>query len=82
MNSTPMTAEVGTSREVLRAIMKRKDILSIPILDDGKVVDLVTINGIDNKLQSSFKLSSFIFAIHVPGYFCYFTIEQSKPVLL
>ena len=52
MNSTPITAEASTSREELKAIMTRKDILSIPILDNQKVVDLVTINGLHNNSHS------------------------------
>jgi dTDP-glucose pyrophosphorylase len=45
MNTTPLTAEMGTSREQLIAIMEEKSILSMPLLDKGKVVGLETLHG-------------------------------------
>jgi len=40
MNLTPTTAQKGTSKEQLIELMERKSILSIPIIEDGKVVGL------------------------------------------
>ena len=61
MNASPITADVGTSREELLVIMKRKDILSIPLLDKGKVVDLVTMNSIHNN-QPNYENPVFLMA--------------------
>lgn len=46
MNTSPLTAKAGTSREQLITIMEEKSILSIPILKDGKVVGLETLHGV------------------------------------
>ncbi|MCV5332129.1 CBS domain-containing protein, partial [Escherichia coli] len=44
MNTTPYTAAIDTPREELIAIMESNDILSIPLLDNGKVVGLETLH--------------------------------------
>lgn len=46
MNTNPMTGDVKTPREDLIAVMESKGILSIPLLDHGKVVGLETLHGI------------------------------------
>ncbi len=43
MNANPITASIGTSRDTLIDIMESKGILSIPIVDDGKIVGLETL---------------------------------------
>lgn len=44
MNENPMTAKLGTSREVLLALMEKKGILSIPLVDSfGKLAGLETL---------------------------------------
>jgi len=49
MNSSPFTADANTSRDDLIAVMESNDILSIPLLDCGKVVGLETLHGMLNK---------------------------------
>lgn len=44
MNKNPFVATVDTTREELISIMERNNILSIPLLDDGKVVGLETLH--------------------------------------
>lgn len=44
MNTTPFTALIGTSKSQLIALMERKDILSIPLTENGKVVGLETLH--------------------------------------
>lgn len=44
MNTTPYTAAIDTPRDELIAIMESHDILSIPLLDSGKVVGLETLH--------------------------------------
>ncbi|MGR5064415.1 nucleotidyltransferase family protein [Photobacterium sp. DNB22_13_2] len=45
MNEKPMTAKLGTSREVLLALMEKKGILSIPLVDSfGKLAGLETLH--------------------------------------
>ena len=46
MNSSPMTADINTSRDDLISIMESKDILSIPLLENGKVVGLETLHSV------------------------------------
>lgn len=46
MNVSPLTAEIGTPRDELIAIMESKGILSIPLLCKGKVVGLEVLQGI------------------------------------
>ena len=43
MNNKPITAALGTNKDNLIDIMENKGILSIPIVDDGKVVGLETL---------------------------------------
>lgn len=43
MNPNPLTAELGTPRRDLLKLMTRKKLLSIPLLKDGKVVGLETL---------------------------------------
>lgn len=43
MNENPIVAKVGYTKEELIRIMENKEILSIPILDNGKVVGLETL---------------------------------------
>jgi len=46
MNISPTTASTQTSREALIELMEKRDILSIPLLDNkGKVVGLETLHG-------------------------------------
>lgn len=49
MNTSPITADVSTSREKLASLMESKGILSIPILSQGKVVGLETLQGVLSK---------------------------------
>ncbi|KJZ15971.1 alcohol dehydrogenase [Marinomonas sp. S3726] len=46
MNTNPITADIGSSRKELVSIMENKGILSIPLLDIGKVVGLETLPGV------------------------------------
>lgn len=49
MNATPKTAKTSHSRAQLLAIMKREQILSLPIVDDeGVLIDLETLHHIIN----------------------------------
>lgn len=48
MNTSPTTAEIGVKREELIELMKSNSILSIPLLKDGIVVGLETIQGVLN----------------------------------
>ncbi|ENM5816387.1 nucleotidyltransferase family protein, partial [Vibrio mimicus] len=46
MNSNPITAKLGTSKEQLVELMERKQILSVPLLDkENKVVGLETLHS-------------------------------------
>jgi dTDP-glucose pyrophosphorylase len=45
MNTSPTTADVSSSREELIDVMESKSILSIPVLSEGKVVGLETLQG-------------------------------------
>ena len=45
MNTKPTTAPLGESKERLIELMKENEILSIPILDNGIVVDLYTLRA-------------------------------------
>lgn len=49
MNGSPLTADANTSRDDLIAVMESNDILSIPLLDSGKVVGLETLHGMLSK---------------------------------
>ncbi|WP_439146011.1 nucleotidyltransferase family protein [Vibrio sp.] len=49
MNGSPLTADANTSRDDLIALMESNDILSIPLLDSGKVVGLETLHGMLSK---------------------------------
>lgn len=49
MNTNPMTAVADTPRDDLIALMESNDILSIPLLDNGKVVGLETLHGMLSK---------------------------------
>jgi len=49
MNTNPTTADVNTPRVDLIAIMESKGILSIPLLDNDKVVGLETLHGMLSK---------------------------------
>jgi len=44
MNCQPIVAPVGASRQQLKALMEAKDILSIPIVENGIVVNLHTLH--------------------------------------
>lgn len=47
MNSTPKTAQVSTSRAALLSIMKRAQILSLPIIDEkGVLINLETLHHV------------------------------------
>ncbi|MFD1802490.1 nucleotidyltransferase family protein [Mixta tenebrionis] len=43
MNTTPITAPVGTNSQLLNRLMEEHSILSIPLIEDNKVVGLETI---------------------------------------
>ncbi|SON50976.1 nucleotidyltransferase family protein [Vibrio tapetis] len=49
MNSSPETADVNTSKEKLVTMMESKEILSIPLLANGKVVGLETLHSMLSK---------------------------------
>lgn len=49
MNDSPLTADANTSRDDLITMMESNDILSIPLLEDGKVVGLETLHGMLSK---------------------------------
>ncbi|MFB9213643.1 nucleotidyltransferase family protein [Vibrio sinaloensis] len=50
MNVNPTTAKLGTSKQRLVELMERKDILSVPLLDDeGNVVGLETLHSVLSK---------------------------------
>lgn len=49
MNGSPLTADANTSRDDLIAVMESNDILSIPLLESGKVVGLETLHGMLSK---------------------------------
>ncbi len=49
MNTNPMTAVADTPRDDLIALMESNDILSIPLLDNGKVVGLETLHDMLSK---------------------------------
>lgn len=49
MNTSPTTAEVGLQREELISLMESKCILSIPLIDNGLVVGLETIQSLLSK---------------------------------
>jgi len=49
MNTNPTTAEVGLQREELISLMESKCILSIPLIENGQVVGLETIQGLLSK---------------------------------
>ena len=54
MNSNPVTAQEGVSRNELIEIMETKNFLSIPILKENKVVGLETLRGaISNVVKKS-----------------------------
>ncbi|NVK31267.1 MAG: CBS domain-containing protein [Gammaproteobacteria bacterium] len=46
MHRKPKVADVDTPRETLRAMMEHEDLLSIPLLDNGKLVGLETLQHI------------------------------------
>ncbi|EDM69058.1 mannose-1-phosphate guanyltransferase [Moritella sp. PE36] len=50
MNTNPITADVNTPREDLIELMERTEILSIPLLDNGKVVGLETLHHLFEKI--------------------------------
>ena len=54
MNSSPVVANASTPRSKLLAIMEEKELLSIPLLDDGKVVGLETLHHVlqQNKYEN------------------------------
>ncbi|ENC7031980.1 nucleotidyltransferase family protein [Vibrio cholerae] len=60
MNTNPTSAEAGTPREDLIELMESKAILSVPLLDNGKVVGLETLQGALGK--SSYPNPVFIMA--------------------
>lgn len=41
MNANPFTVQVGTPVSMIRSIMEKKDLLVMPVLKDGKVIDLI-----------------------------------------
>lgn len=49
MHKNPITANRGATTDELRDLMASHNILSIPILERGKVIDLKTIRSLNNK---------------------------------
>jgi len=45
MNTRPITADAKSPKEDLFAVMEKEGVLSIPLLEDGKVVGLETLRG-------------------------------------
>lgn len=43
MNSSPIVASSGTSKDVVRKLMRDKSILSVPLVEDGRVVGLYSL---------------------------------------
>jgi dTDP-glucose pyrophosphorylase len=41
MNPNPITVQIGTPLSMIRSIMEKKDLLVMPVLKDGKVIDLI-----------------------------------------
>ena len=50
MNTNPLTAEAGTPRRDLVKLMTRKKLLSIPLLKNGKVVGLETLQSAEDSV--------------------------------
>lgn len=53
MNRAPITADVDTPREELLRIMREKNILSIPLLDNGVLQGLETLSGAMNPVEQT-----------------------------
>lgn len=51
MNPSPLTAEFGTPRRELVKLMTRKKLLSIPLIKNGKVVGLETLQAAEDVVQ-------------------------------
>lgn len=49
MNKNPITADIKASKDELLSILENKELLSIPIIDKGKVVGLETIHSLIHK---------------------------------
>ena len=41
MNSSPISVQMGTPVSMIRSIMEKKDLLLVPVLHQGKVIDLI-----------------------------------------
>lgn len=44
MNPNPIVAELKTTKDILKGIMQAKNLLALPLVDDGKVVGLETLH--------------------------------------
>ena len=54
MNATPIIAEVGTSKAKLLSLMNRKGLKAIPLVDEGKLVGLETLQHmVDKKIYDN-----------------------------
>jgi len=54
MNATPIVAEVGTSKAKLLSLMNRKGLKAIPLLEQGKLVGLETLQHmVDKKIYDN-----------------------------
>ncbi|GGM84940.1 nucleotidyltransferase family protein [Shewanella xiamenensis] len=51
MFTTPVTAPLGTSKKILAKMMHDKAITSIPLIENGKVVDLQTLSSVSKKFE-------------------------------
>jgi dTDP-glucose pyrophosphorylase len=60
MNTSPITASVNTSKKDLLKLMEARSILSVPLLDDGRVVGLETFHN--SFVQEEFLNPVFIMA--------------------
>lgn len=60
INTAPTTANSNVSREKLVTIMERKNILSIPLVDEGKLVGLETLHNV--RSQVTYKNPVFLMA--------------------
>lgn len=51
MSTSPSTVNRYTSKAEIIEILKRKELVSIPVIDNGKVVGLETIHDLNNKVK-------------------------------
>lgn len=49
MNSNPTTVQIGTPLTMIRSIMEKRDLLVMPVLKDGKVIELINFKDFFSK---------------------------------